>query len=714
MAQKIHRNAASRALQKGVGVGLCLAFSSCALGQQSTTGAPVILHSDTRAARTAYLAGARALEHNDLTEAQHAFTEAAHLDPGNKEYPVALELARQHQVTELVQQAGRARLLGDAPRADTLLSQARTIDPNNPLLQEHPEDRTTTPGVPVVVNSSGSGSNPLPVIAGTIHLKPILETRDLHLRGDSQDVIRQIAEAFGIRASIDESVEHKPIRFDMDKTTFAEAMAVAMTMAHVFSVPLDETTVLFARDEAQNRQRLEPLLEETIYVPAETPEQVNELATVLRQVFGITRASVQTTLGAIVVRAPEAVLGPMNETLRELIDSDSEVVLDVRLYETDITRSRNIGATLPTQAGIYSVDAAAQQLVQNNQAIVQQAIAQGYISSTASNLQIALALLGAGLVQSSLLSSTLGFFGNGLTLSGITETGSLSVNLSLNESDTRALDDVQMHVGDRQTGTFRSGTRYPVLSSTYTSGISTAASSLSTATINGVSIASLLAQYAGGSSVTIPQVQYEDLGVTLKATPTIQRGERVTMALEMKIEALAGGSLDGIPVLGSRQVVSSITVGDGETAMLVSNLSRTETGAVSGLPGLSELPGFQAPLDKNTEKDSSQLVVLITPHVVRRRMNPFAGPAMRVPAGMGGEPTGAAPGPPVNAPAFPPANAPGNPPTGTPAQPSTPPAGAPGNPTPGTPIAPPTNPPTGTPVNPPGSAPAGSTGPPGA
>jgi general secretion pathway protein D len=673
MAQGTELRAGGRVPPKGIcsalcvslAVGLCGTLSVSAPAQETSSAlASAKPHKESSAAQSAYLTGARALDRNDLAGAQRAFAKAVQLAPENKEYQVALELTRQHQLTILVQQASRTRLLGDSAKADALLAEARAIDPKSPIVLEHGIGAASS-AAGAVQQSGEPGANsladrtqlvdasttpawklPPPLIAGAIHLKPSQGPRDLHLRGDSQEVMRQLANAFGIRAVMDDSVEHKTMRFDMDQATFEQAMPVAMTMAHVFNVALDDTSALFAKDDAQDRQRLEPLLEETIFMPATTPEQINELATVIRQVFGITRASVQTTLGAVVVRAPESVLGPMNATLEQLIDSDSEIVLDVKMYETDITRSRNIGATIPTQAGIYSVDAAANDLVQNNQTLVQQAIAQGYISATASNLQIALALIASGLVQSSLLSSTIGFFGNGLTLTGVTETGALSVNLSLNETDTRALDAVQMRVGDRQAGTFRSGTRYPITSSTYSSGISTAASSLSNATINGVSVASLLSQYAGGSSVTIPQIQYEDLGLTLKATPTIQRSGRVHLVMDMKVEALAGGSSNGIPVLGSRQFASGITVGDGETIVLVSNLSRTESAAVSGLPGLSELPGFQIPLDKNAEKDSSQLVVLITPHVVRRRMNPFAGPAIRMRIAGEGEGGGTAGTPP--------------------------------------------------------------------
>jgi type II secretory pathway component GspD/PulD (secretin) len=143
-------------------------------------------------------------------------------------------------------------------------------------------------------------------------------------------------------------------------------------------------------------------------------------------------------------------------------------------------------------------------------------------------------------------------------------------------------------------------------------------------------VASLLAQYAGGTSTTVPMIQYEDLGLTLKTTPAMQKSGRVTLHIEMKIEALTGGSSNGIPVLNSRQFTSDITVPDGDTALMVSNMSKSEQAAVTGLPGLSELPGFQAPTSKDTELDTSDLVILVTPHVVRRRSNLVMGPQMVV------------------------------------------------------------------------------------
>jgi general secretion pathway protein D len=662
MAHPIYLRVASRRLWLGVCVLCCALFAARPTkmtAQDQVPADPTAGRHTVRAAEDAYFAGAKKLERNDLSGAEREFAHALQLDPGNREYAIAISVTREHRLTELVQQASKARLSGDSARADTLIAEARAIDPANPIVMEHSESalvksaempQEPNPASRDAASAAGKGITPLtnraqllsaadagetwrlpaPVLAGPLQLRPTDALKSFHLRGSTQDVLRDVAAAYGIRTVFDESVERKNLRFDLEDKTYAEAMAILMKMVHVFAVPIDATSVLIAKDDQTNRPRFDRLMEETIFLPGMSNEQINDLGNTVRNVFDVRQGMVQAGAQTIIVRAPEDTIGPLNRTIEDLIGSNSEVLLEVKLYEIDMTHMTNVGVTIPTQIGAYNVASAATSLVNANQALVQQAIAQGLISATASPLQIALALIGSGLVQSSQLAGTLGFFGHGLTLTGVTIPSLATLNLVLNSSDTRALDDVQFRMSDRQPGIFRAGTRYPITTSTYTTGLSTAASQLSNATINGVSVASLLSQFAGGSSATIPQISYEDLGVTLKATPVIQKSGRVNLTLDLKIEALAGGSANGIPVLGSRQFTSDITVGDGETAMLVSNMTRNESVAVTGIPGLSELPGFQVPLNKNGEKDTSQLVVLITPHVIRRRSNMIAGPQIRV------------------------------------------------------------------------------------
>ena len=578
-----------------------------------------------QAADEAYLNGARFLDHKNLAGAEAEFKKAAALAPHNSDYALALTVTREHRVTELVQQASKARLMGHHEAADNLLAQARVLDPQNTIVTQHLD-----PGpLPASFTPSLNSSKMVQTYAGPITLLPNATTQSFHLRSDVKDVFTNVAGKYGIRVVFDDTVTPKNLRFDLDDTNYSQVMPILLDMARLFAVPLDAHSIFIAKDSLETRQRLERQLEETIYIPALTQEQMNELINVVRNIFDLKQVTVQIGLGTLIVRAPESILSAMNLILADLIDGGSEVMLDLKLYSVDKSRTRNIGATLPQQTGIYNVESAAQNLVSQNQSLVDQAIAEGLVPAGSSNITIALALIASGLVQSTLLSNTIGFFGGGITMTGVTTNANPSFSLALNSSDTRILDDIQMRIGDHQSATFRAGTRYPITTSTYSfTSASATSSALAGVTINGVSAASLL---GSTSSVTVPQISYEDLGVTFKASPIVQKSNNVALHLDLKIEALTGTSVNNIPVLGNRQFVADITVADGQTALMVSGLSKTESGAVSGIPGLGELPGFQtAVADKTTELDSSDLVMLITPHIVRRRSSIISGPRIAI------------------------------------------------------------------------------------
>ena len=582
--------------------------------------------SQRRQADETYLTGVKQLDRGEFAAAEASFAKAATLFPTNTDYAQAAVLARQHRVTELVQQSGQARIQGQPAKAAELLATAQKLDPSNPLVLQRLEIASTS------VASDGKFTRTSPrsslMIAGPIELLPLEHKETFQITADSQQVIRQVLTRFGVQPFFDESVQSKNLRFNLEDATYAEATAVLFTMAGVFSIPLDAHRVLIARDSTENRDRLERQLQETIYLPGMTTAQMNEMNTMVRSVFDVKQASLQTGLGSLALRAPEDTLNAVNLTLADLLDGGPEVVLDIRIYMVDRTQQRNIGTQLPQQIGVYNVASEATNLVNSNQDLVNQAIAQGLIPPGASDITIALALISSGLVSSSLLSNTLFFFGGGITSSGVNVNSSATFNLALSASDTRVLDSILLRLKDREAGTFRSGQRFPIVTATYSSGVAANASSLAGTTINGVSASSLINQLLGTSGgVTIPQFQYEDLGLTLKATPTVQRSGLVRMNLDLKIEALAGTSVNNIPILANRQYVSDITVKDGETTLIASSLSRTESAAISGIPGLSDLPGFQpATTNRLTETDSSELVLLVTPHVIRHRSNESMGP----------------------------------------------------------------------------------------
>ena len=107
------------------------ALPAPANAEAARTSATVVSAHDRDGAAKLYAKGVKAMDDQDLRLAAQAFSEAMKLDPGNREYPVAADVARQHLLTQLVQEAAKARLAGQYDIARAKLDEALKIDPNN-------------------------------------------------------------------------------------------------------------------------------------------------------------------------------------------------------------------------------------------------------------------------------------------------------------------------------------------------------------------------------------------------------------------------------------------------------------------------------------------------------------------------------------------------------------------------------------------------------
>ena len=87
----------------------------------------------------------------------------------------------------------------------------------------------------------------------------------------------------------------------------------------------------------------------------------------------------------------------------------------------------------------------------------------------------------------------------------------------------------------------------------------------------------------------------------------------------MEMKALTGTTFNGVPVISNRSYTGSLSVADGQTAIIAGTLDRSETITLSGLPGLARIPIVNRALahyaPQNTE---GELLVMITPHIVRK------------------------------------------------------------------------------------------------
>lgn len=589
---------------------LVLTLAAHAQTPAAASGASTPTQHDRRNAAKAYLVGAHAIEDRDTHAAFDAFSKAAALDPTNEDYKNAVMIAKTHFVTDLIQQAEKARILGNDDVVHARLAEAFAVDPTNPIVAQHIGDIAELSDTSLKTDDITSS------IADAIRLEPTPGKRSFHVRADGVTLLRQVLTAYGITPSFDSSVTPQPVRFDVDNVDFQQAEQLLQLESDTFFVPLDPHRVLVAKDTKQNRQEFERLLLETFYLPGLNAQELTDVGNLARNVLDVTQVAADPGQNTLTVRGPEAKLAMLNRTLKGLMDGRSQLLLEVRIYEITRMRTVDAGVQVPQQFNAFNLNSQIQQVLNGNQSLIQQIVSSGL--ANANDLEaIAAILLASGQISNSILTQPFAVFGGGLTATGVT-LGTPTLNLALNSSDSRAIDQLQLHLQDQETGDIMVGTHYPIIQSSYSN---LTGSGVNIPGLNSAGVSSQLAALGLNTSSlnqqTIPQVQYEDIGLDLKATPSIHRDQSVFLKLDVKLKALGGTSINDIPILTNRQFTAALDLKDGASALVTSNLTTQEANAVNGLPGLSEIPGLQSTTNKNVQKSYDELVVLITPHVVR-------------------------------------------------------------------------------------------------
>lgn len=590
--------------------------------------------SDRRRAVKLFLEASKLFEKEQFEEALHEYQRAVALDPSNRDYTLAAELASSHAVTSLIQAAAKDRIRGDAIAERAALEHALALDPRNIQVTEHlhelADDANRGQSSPIYEQTADS-------VGETLKLEPVDGVHSFHLHMDQRQAIQQVFKAYGIQATVDDSIHLTQTRLDMDDANFDQAMNALSLATNSFYAPLDAHRVLVARDTPDLRKRFDHLSLETIYLPGLTAGEMTEVETMAKNVFDLQQAKVDPSAGTISLRAPALTLSAFNTTIRDLIDGHSQVLLEVNVIQLAHTSDRNTGIQPPQSISAFNVYAEEQSILNSNQSLVQQIISSG-LAAPGDTLAIIGILIASGQVSSSLFSNGIALFGGGITQSALSP-GSLTANLNLNSSDSRELEHMLLRLSDGSTGgtdaasgTIKSGTRYPIQTSSFSSlsaslpnipGLTGAGSSSS--------LGSLLGSL-GGSVPNVPQVEYQDLGLTLKATPRVLRNNDVALNIDMKIDALSGTAINGNPILTNRAYSGIVTLRQGEGVVVVSELDKQESRAISGVPGLSEIPGLNDITDKDIQRSNSTLLIVLTPHVIRGPQAAGHSPMMRIQA----------------------------------------------------------------------------------
>ncbi|MCF8030422.1 MAG: type II secretion system secretin GspD [Desulfohalobiaceae bacterium] len=117
-------------------------------------------------------------------------------------------------------------------------------------------------------------------------------------------------------------------------------------------------------------------------------------------------------------------------------------------------------------------------------------------------------------------------------------------------------------------------------------------------------------------------IEYKDVGVTLKVTPQINEKGSVKMNIFQEVSRVERRVLEEIgaktPVTSKRTAETRVEVRDGQTAVIAGLIEEKSTQTDSGVPLLSRIPGLGWLFKQRTQSDTKKnLMVFLTPHVVR-------------------------------------------------------------------------------------------------
>jgi len=559
----------------------------------------IVSKKEMKEAREAFARGRKLQDHQRLDEAFTQFNEAMRMVPQDLEFLTARELVKAQLVFNHVQRGNVLLAENSRPQADAEFRAALDLDPENQFARERLQE-SALPAIPLLPRA-------LPerlVNAGEIHLEPKNDRATFHFSGDVRGLFTEFAMAYGVTAQFDESVQARQVRFNVDDVDFFAALKLACQVSKVMWAALDAHQLLIAADNPESHRQFDRMSLRTFVLPPHSSAQeVTDMVNTLRTIFDLRFIQPGQTSGVVEIRAPAPVLEACTRLLAQLDNDRPQVMLDIHVFQISHMLTRNIGVHIPNTFNLYNIPAAALVALagQNIQNLINQLIASGGINQAGSS---ALSGLLAQLTgqQNSIFSQPLATFGGGLTFMGLS-LDQFAAALSVNESWARVLEQVTMRASQGNDATVHLGSRYPILNASYAP----------------IYNSPQISQVLGNQSYVppFPSVSYEDLGLNVKAKPTVHGDGAIGLQLEMQVRSLTGQSANGVPVISNREYKGSINLKDGEPAVVAGAVSHNDQLSMSGIPGLGAIPLLNQAMVSNTkQEDDDELMIVITPHIL--------------------------------------------------------------------------------------------------
>ena len=519
----------------------------------------------------AFRDGARAAQVEDWDSAVEFYRKAVQDDPQNIEYRAALHRAMINAAREHYARARALEETGALADAVRAYRRAGALDPgNNDALYRAAElerairDRleASRPRAPIDDMRDVASRQTVPPLLDPASDEPL----SLRFVDQSvQEILDFIGNATGVNINYDQQFQDRQYSVQLDGVTVAQALDQILMANQYFYKVLGPRNVIVAPDTPQKRQQYEDQVIRTFYI---SNADVLELSALLTQIIrGGQPMPVQPQIvpnelaNAITVRATPAVTAVIEQVIAANDKPRAEIIVDIEILEISRKRAREFGLDLGQYSigAVFGPDGSAGALSADDDAgVVSQVRAGDFLFSVPSAV----------------------------------------VDFLESDDDTRVVAKPQLRGQEGAELTLNLGDEVPVPSTAFTP------------------IA------AGGATVNpLTSFDYRPIGVIVSMVPRVTYENEIILDIEVENSTL-GPSLtvagQSLPTFGSRKVVTTLRLRDGESNLLAGLLREEDRRSLRGITGLARLPVIRTLLSANEDTiRQSDIVMLLTPRIVR-------------------------------------------------------------------------------------------------
>ena len=445
------------------------------------------------------------------------------------------------------------------------LDAALALEPHNSYLLARARAESGTPSAEL----AEAIKPPLRQLRPPIEIEHQAKRTSFQLKGSLRTLYETVLREFGIGVLFDQDFDgDSEVRFKLDDCDFQQAILALNHIANAIVVPVHSKLLLVADDTKAKRSELEPMAVVTIPIPDVLGrEEATQLAQGVQQVLDIKRLQLDAVRQQVVLRDTVFRTRLAQALYQHLAKPRAEVVVDIEFITVSESRQVDFGVGLPTAFPLTNFSTILRNMPPTSASVP---------------------LLGLG---------------GGGTVFGV---GIAAANLAarLTAGKGRVLSRFRLRSTDGLPATLSIGERFPIINASFSPILSAPGIDDSIAD--------------GTFRQPIPSFTFEDLGLIFSVTPHVHSAHEISLEIELEVKALAGSSVNDVPIISNSQFKSYIRLPQAEMAVVTGMAMFQQSRTRSGLAWLSEIPVIGRLFGDETRRyDQTDLILTMKPRIVR-------------------------------------------------------------------------------------------------